>query len=136
MNTEQRTDALARACHSAWYAYTVLALGEDGEPWETAPDWQKASIREGIRFWDEKMETGEVFRDPSTSIDEAIHFLAPLSHENWMKHKTANGWVYGETKDPEKKTHPCMVAYGDLPEDQRKKDEVALHAYLAVRKAI
>jgi uncharacterized protein YodC (DUF2158 family) len=39
-----------------------------------------------------------------------------------MKEKIAEGWVYGETKDSEKKTHPCLVSYDELPEFQKKKD--------------
>ncbi len=46
------------------------------------------------------------------------------SHENWMKFKASQGWTYGETKDEEVKTHPCMVPYEDLPQDERYKDEL------------
>lgn len=46
------------------------------------------------------------------------------SHDNWMKYKASQGWVYGEVKDEEAKTHPCMVPYQDLPEDERLKDEL------------
>jgi hypothetical protein len=44
------------------------------------------------------------------------------SHEEWLKVKAFDGWVYGETKDPEKKIHPCMKPYRELPRDQRVKD--------------
>ena len=36
--------------------------------------------------------------------------------------KVADGWGYGETKDPEAKTHPCMVAFDQLPREQQAKD--------------
>jgi hypothetical protein len=39
-----------------------------------------------------------------------------------MEHKEKYGWVYGEVKDAEKKTHPCMVPYEKLPIEQRVKD--------------
>jgi hypothetical protein len=42
------------------------------------------------------------------------------------------GWVYGETKDPVAKTHPCLVAYNDLPIEQQVKD----HLFRAVVKAL
>jgi hypothetical protein len=48
-------------------------------------------------------------------------------HTLWMEEKTHNGWVYGETKDPEKKTHPCMLPYTELPEAQRVKDMLFHH---------
>jgi hypothetical protein len=44
------------------------------------------------------------------------------SHNNWLAEKTANGWGYGPVKDPEKKEHPCFVAYDELPVEQRTKD--------------
>ena len=44
------------------------------------------------------------------------------SHENWMKQKIEEGWVYGKEKDPEKRTHPCLVEFDQLPEVQQKKD--------------
>jgi hypothetical protein len=46
------------------------------------------------------------------------------SHESWMAEKVAAGWVYGPTKDPVAKTHPCIVAYSELPPEQRAKDHL------------
>jgi hypothetical protein len=39
-----------------------------------------------------------------------------------MKEKVDLGWVYGEVKDAEKKTHPCILPYDELPLQQRTKD--------------
>lgn len=128
-----RTEILAAACHSAWYAYTVLALKESGEPWSKAPDWQKDSMRDGIQFWDDLLND-KTYEDLSDT-GALVHLLAPASHENWMKHKLATGWKYGEEKDPGAKTHPCLVSYGTLPEAQKRKDAVVIHAYLAARTA-
>lgn len=50
------------------------------------------------------------------------------SHWGWMNYKEANGWTYGEVKDPEAKTHPCLVAYEELPESQKIKD----HLFVAI----
>jgi hypothetical protein len=44
------------------------------------------------------------------------------SHKNWLAHKVKDGWVYGPVKDVEKKEHPCMVPYEELPLEQRVKD--------------
>lgn len=45
-------------------------------------------------------------------------------HESWCEFKRADGWVYGEAKDPDAKTHPCLVPYTELPEHQRDKDRL------------
>lgn len=47
-------------------------------------------------------------------------------HEAWREHKASQGWSYGPEKDPDKRTHPCMVPYGELPEDQKDKDRLFL----------
>ena len=44
------------------------------------------------------------------------------SHESWMAQKVADGWVYGPTKDPERKTHHCIVPFDMLPREQQAKD--------------
>jgi hypothetical protein len=48
-------------------------------------------------------------------------------HNNWMKEKIADGWVYGPQKNVELKTHHCLMPYSELSESQRKKDEIFLH---------
>ena len=32
------------------------------------------------------------------------------------------GWRYGESRDGEVKTTPCLVPYGDLPDSEREYD--------------
>lgn len=39
-------------------------------------------------------------------------------HENWMRELTARGWTWGP-KDPEKKTHPHLVPWAELPPEIR-----------------
>jgi len=43
-------------------------------------------------------------------------------HEAWCKDKFGNGWKFGLVKDPDKKEHPCLVSYNDLPKSQKLKD--------------
>ena len=54
------------------------------------------------------------------------------SHESWLAVKEADGWKYGEVKDPENKEHPCFVPYEQLPEEQKAKD----HLFKAVVEAL
>lgn len=44
------------------------------------------------------------------------------NHDNWMKHKLAEGWTLGTVKDFEAKTHPDLIPYADLPEVEQRKD--------------
>lgn len=103
-NTEMIT-LIAMVCHQANKAWCE-ANGDDSQPnWIDAPKWQQESAINGVRF---RIE------NPDAKPD--------AQHKNWMKAKKADGWVYGEVKDPEAKTHPCIVAFDDLPEFQKRKD--------------
>ncbi len=44
------------------------------------------------------------------------------AHERWMESMAGGGWRYGPRKDPAGRTHPAMVAYSALPQEQRVKD--------------
>lgn len=97
---------IARVCHEVNRAY-CQALGDQSQvPWADAPDWQRHSAHNGVRLHLES-EAGP-----------------DASHENWMAEKVADGWRYGETKDPEAKTHPCLVPFDALPREQQAKDHI------------
>ena len=50
--------------------------------------------------------------------------IAENVHENWSVGRIAEGWVYGEKRDDEKKTTPCLVPYDELPESEKEYDRV------------
>jgi hypothetical protein len=47
-------------------------------------------------------------------------------HAEWVRWRRDHGWRYGAVKDEWGKTHPSLVAYEQLPEDQRVKDQLFL----------
>lgn len=107
---------IARVCHEANRAYCV-AHGDTSQPsWDEAPEWQKASARNGVIH---------ALSNPDATPED--------SHKSWLRAKEAEGWIYGEIKDPEKKQHPCFRPYAELPADQRKKDELFLAVVRALR---
>lgn len=44
------------------------------------------------------------------------------SHDNWMRQKLADGWVWGPRLDRENKIHPNLVPFDSLPKYQQAKD--------------
>lgn len=101
MNVEQ----VAQVAHEVNKAYCE-ALGDSSQPsWEDAPDWQKTSAINGVKF--------HIANPDATPA---------ASHESWLKQKTDEGWTYGPVKDPEKKEHPCFVPFDQLPVEQKAKD--------------
>lgn len=102
-----RVDQIARLCHEVNRAY-CQALGDYSQvPWEEAPEWQKTSAVKGVEYH---------LGNPDS--------LPRDSHAEWLKIKLAEGWVFGEIKDPDAKTHPCMVAFENLLPKQQAKDYI------------
>jgi ryanodine receptor 2 len=59
--------------------------------------------------------------------------LAENAHDLWAKGRMADGWTHGPRRDDQAKKHPCLVAYADLPESEKKYDrEAALGTLKAI----
>lgn len=105
----------ARIAHETNRGYCE-ALGDFSQvPWNAAPDWQRESALAGVEFHKENPDSGP-----------------EASHNSWLDQKRQDGWVYGDTKDPEAKTHPCIVPFTSLPVEQQAKDYI----FRAVVKAV
>jgi ryanodine receptor 2 len=50
--------------------------------------------------------------------------IAENVHENWSIGRIADGWTYGETRDDNKKTTPCLVPYSELSDSEKEFDRV------------
>ena len=55
------------------------------------------------------------------------------AHDSWMESYFRMGWKYGEKRDPILKTHPDIVPYWDLPQDERDKDAIFLASVWLVK---
>lgn len=100
-----KTVAIAMICHGINVAY-CQSLGDYSQPtWDNAPDAQKQGIISGVEMH---------IANPDATPEQ--------SHESWYKQKEAEGWAYGEVKDPENKLHPCFLPYEELPQAQKAKD--------------
>jgi len=108
---------IAQVCHEANRALQVINGEELSPHWHDAPDWQRTSAVEGIQ-----------------------HALAGETpeqlHRSWCEAKRRDGWAYGPVKDAAAKTHPCLVPYGELPAEQRYKDQLFAAVVAALAPAI
>ncbi len=48
--------------------------------------------------------------------------LAENAHDVWAVGRIAQKWTYGEKRDDDKKTTPCLVPYSELPESEKEYD--------------
>lgn len=51
-----------------------------------------------------------------------IEALAKNVHEVWAQTRLNQGWTYGEHRDDTAMTHPCLVPYERLSEDEKTFD--------------
>lgn len=59
--------------------------------------------------------------------------LAENVHDVWARRRISEGWAYGEVKDSNAKTTPCLVPYSELPEEEKEYDRrTALETLKAV----
>lgn len=99
------TEIIAKAAHEVNRAY-CSSLGDHSQPaWEDAPEWQKTSAIRGVEMH---------LENPDATPED--------THKSWLGVKKADGWKYGPVKDAEALTHPCMVPYEQLPQEQKAKD--------------
>lgn len=100
-----KRELIARVAHEINRAYCA-SLGDHSQlAWEMAPEWQQKSALAGVDMH---------LANPDATPEQ--------SHESWLAEKVAQGWVYGPVKDAEKKEHPCILPYAELPAEQKAKD--------------
>lgn len=55
-------------------------------------------------------------------LESLVEAMAKNVHDVWAQGRIAEGWKYGEERDDEHKTHPCLVPYEELPESEKEYD--------------
>lgn len=101
----EKINKIAFVCHQAKKAWCDANGDHSQKSWPFAEEWQKESAVKGVKFKLDNPDAG----------DHAMH-------NSWMTMKLDDGWVFGKVKDEEKKTHPCLVDYSELPEVDKAKD--------------
>lgn len=103
--TPNHLTTLAYITHAANRAFR-LSTGERNIPrWDDVDEAVRDSARDGVK---------EILDNPDITAKDI--------HDNWVKFKASEGWVYGPDRDDEKKTHPCLVDYDLLPPAEQYKD--------------
>ncbi len=91
-----------------------------GDPEPSAP-WDEV---EGYQARESAAGVAEALRNPDLTPEQ--------SHELWCDRMRADGWTYGEVKDPGRKTHPALLPFAELPAGQQQKDRL----FIAIVRAL
>ncbi len=109
-------DKIARVVHEANRAWCA-ATGNHSQPeWDKAALLQRETTIKGVQC---------------ALLGPSVKEL----HDSWMAEKAATGWKHGPVKDADKKEHPALVPWSQLPPEERMKDYLFLAIVDAFRKA-
>ena len=60
------------------------------------------------------------------SLNPLIEKLAEHTHDIWAQQRYKDGWKLGDVRNDNQKTHPCLVAYDQLPESEKEYDRATV----------
>lgn len=107
LERQHKISCIANVCHEANKVWCEVTGDNSQHHWDDAPDWQRESAIKGVEF---RLENPDA--------------LPSAQHDAWSADKITEGWKYGAVKDADKKEHPCLVPFEELPEFQQKKDKL------------
>lgn len=55
-------------------------------------------------------------------LEALTEHLAKNIHEVWAHARMSQGWTYGKNRNDELKTHPGLIPYEDLTEEEKQYD--------------
>ena len=55
-------------------------------------------------------------------LEQLVEDMSKNVHEVWAETRIKQGWTYGKQRNDELKTHPCLVPYEKLPEEEKVYD--------------
>tara|TARA_R110002126_G_scaffold29832_1_gene98137 strand:- start:162 stop:497 length:336 start_codon:yes stop_codon:yes gene_type:complete len=98
---------ISKTAHAIHLAYCK----ENNIP--TQPVWEEVSV-----------EHKEIVYDTVTNILKDSIKTVEESHDNFIKKKYSQGWIFGEVYSLENKTNPRMVDFSRLTLEQRTKERL------------
>jgi DNA-binding transcriptional MerR regulator len=107
---------IARVIHAANRELQIVQGDpRPSPPWDEAPEYQ---VRENVA------SVVAALADPERTPEQ--------SHQGWYDRLVADGWRYGTVKDEAEKTHPDLLPFDQLPEQERQKDRL----FMAIVRAL
>jgi DNA-binding transcriptional MerR regulator len=107
---------IARVIHAANRELQIVQGDpEPSPPWDNAPDYQVQQNTASVI---------EALADPDRTAEQ--------NHQGWYERMIADGWTYGEVKNPEAKTHPDLLPFDQLPQHEQQKDRL----FIAIVRAL
>ena len=55
-------------------------------------------------------------------LEQLVEQMSKNVHEVWAEIRISQGWTYGEQRNDELKTHPCLIPYEEQPVEEKEYD--------------
>ncbi len=135
--TEDQREEAARRDHERGVAErrraSVVDDRPENQPWDRLRPDLKGTIRERVEFIAEQLnalglraEKRDRLPPGAAPVEafspEQIEILAEMEHGRWCVRKFLDGWRLGDKKDDDRRTHPDLIPWKDLPDQERDKD--------------
>lgn len=75
---------------------------------------------EGKKYTPQPIDTTGV--ELPEELEQLAELMSKNVHEVWAETRLSQGWTYGEQRNDERKTHPCLIPYEQLPEEEKEYD--------------
>ena len=55
-------------------------------------------------------------------LELLVEQMSKNVHEVWAETRINQGWTFGEKRNDDLRTHPCLIPYEELPEEEKAYD--------------
>ena len=55
-------------------------------------------------------------------LESLVEQMSKNVREVWAETRISQGWTFGEKRNDDLKTHPCLIPYEELPEEEKEYD--------------
>lgn len=134
---EAAGDELAEILHQ-YYRDSIVGQGQDlgatpaGRPWSSLDESYREASRHQVDHMEAKLavvgcrsvpeERAEFFTFSQLEVER----LARIEHRRWCADRFLGGWIYGPTRDNQRKIHPQLVPYEELSKAMKDLDRYAV----------
>ena len=73
-----------------------------------------------VKYTPQPIDTTDV--ELPGELEQLVEQMSKNVHDVWAETRIKQGWKYGERRNDELKTHPCLVPYEELPEEEKEYD--------------
>ena len=136
-------EAMAPHLHEDWRKYPGSEGNSLNKPWkELTESDQDSNIQQALRIITNlaivglRIEKGRKLaldqeKTIRKCIDRNTEIMAEAEHNGWMVERIIKGWRYARIpkKIEEKKLHPLLLPYSQLPDDQKEKDRRPIRGF-------